>query len=66
MRLSRKIDQALGIIIAVSIAVVFGVICNSMARDTSAVGDVTPNTFVAEGAKYVTFYDNGNIIIVLR
>ncbi len=58
MRLSRKIDQALGFVVAISLIVVFGVLIGVTARNTFAEGE-GQDTFLIEGAKFVTFYDDG-------
>lgn len=59
MRLSRKIEQAFGFIVAISLAIVFGVAIGVSARNTFAEGDEEPTTYSIEGAKFVTFYDDG-------
>lgn len=64
MRLSRKIDQALGFVIAISIIVLFGILIGITARNTFAEGDGSESTYVTEGAKFVTFYDNGKKLTV--
>lgn len=64
MRLSRKIDQALGFLVAISIIVVFGVLIGLTARNTFAEGEDAQNTYLTEGAKFVTFYDDGKKLTV--
>ena len=64
MRLSKKFDRVLLLIIAISMMVVFGVICGTMGRSTFATGDDDSNTFVADEAKYVTFYDGDSKLTV--
>ena len=64
MRLSRKIDQALGFVVAISLIVVFGVLIGLTARNTFAEGENTQDSYLAEGAKFVTFYDDGEKLTV--
>ncbi len=63
MRLSRKIDQALSFVVAISLIVVFGVLIGVTARNTFAEGE-EQDTFLTEGAKFVTFYDDGTKLTV--
>ena len=63
MRLSRKIDQALGFILAISVIVVFGVLIGLTARNTFAEGDEQNISIIGE-EKFVTFYDNGEKLTV--
>ncbi|MDO4747091.1 MAG: G5 domain-containing protein [Candidatus Saccharibacteria bacterium] len=63
MRLSRKIEQALGLVIALSLVIVFAVLLGIFSRQTFAEGDEDA-TYVAGEAKYVTFYDNGEKLTV--
>ena len=64
MRLSRKIDRALNIIIAISVVTVLAVIASVTHYVTFADGDDTSETFATDGARYVTFYDDGNKLTV--
>ena len=64
MRLSRKIGQAFGVIIAISLMVIFGVIIGISQHNTFAEGDEPVGTYIADGAKFVTFYDEGEKLIV--
>lgn len=64
MRLSRKIEQAFSAIVAISLVIVFGVLINITSRNTFAEGDEDSATYVTEGAKFVTFYDEGNKLTV--
>ena len=56
MRLSRKIDRALNIIIAISIVTVLVVIASATHYVTFADANGTSETFVSDGARYVTFF----------
>ncbi len=62
MRLSRKIDQALVFVILITVAFVFGCLMKAWSINTYAEGD--SSTFSAIGAKYVTFYDDGEKLTV--
>lgn len=63
MKLPRKIDQALVAIIVVVLALVFGCLIKLNSKVTFAEGE--ENTSVVNaGAKYVTFYDNAEKLIV--
>lgn len=64
MRLSRKIEQAFGFIVAISLVIVFGVLIGVSSRSTFAEGDENSTTYVANGAKFVTFYDSGEKLTV--
>ena len=64
MRLSRKIDQALSFVVAISLIVIFGVLIGLTARNTFAEGENTQDSYLAEGAKFVTFYDDGEKLTV--
>lgn len=63
MRLSRKIEQALGLVVALSLVIVFAVLVGIFSRKTFAEGDEDASYVVGE-AKYVTFYDNGEKLTV--
>ena len=65
MRLSKKLDRALVVIIAISMMVVFGVICSIMGRSTFATGSDDGNTYMTDEAKYVTFYD-GDVKLTVK
>ena len=64
MRLSRKIEQAFGFIVAISLVIIFAVVAGVSVRNTFAEGDGEPNTYMVEGAKFVTFYDEGEKLTV--
>ena len=64
MRLSRKIDQALLWIATFAIVVVFAAIATHTSRNTFADNDNAQNTYQVEGAKFVTFYDDGAKTII--
>jgi hypothetical protein len=59
MKLSRKIEQALGFIVAISLVIIFAVVAGVSVKSTFAEGDGEQSAYLAEGAKFVTFYDNG-------
>ena len=59
MRLSRKIEQAFGFVVAISLVIVFAVLAGLGARNTFAESDGVSDTYLVEGAKFVTFYDDG-------
>ena len=63
MRLSRRIDQALGFVVAISIMVVFGVLVGLSVRNTFAESNES-SEFVTDEAKFVTFYDEGKKLTV--
>ena len=64
MRLSRKIEQAFGFIVAISLVIIFGVLVGVSVRNTFAEGDEESTTYSIEGAKFVTFYDEGTKLTV--
>ena len=64
MRLSRKIEQAFSLIIAISLVIIFAVVAGVTVRNASAEGDESINTSITEGAKFVTFYDEDNKLTV--
>ncbi len=64
MRLVRKFDQALGVVVAVSLAIVFGVAANSVVRNTFAENNDPESSSMVTEAKFVTFYDEGEKLIV--
>lgn len=64
MKLSRKIEQALGFIVAISLVIIFAVVAGVSVKSTFAEGDGEQSTYLAEGAKFVTFYDNGEKLTV--
>ena len=57
MRLSRKIEQAFGLIIAISLVIVFAVVAGVSVKNASAEGDGEQGTYITDGEKFVTFYD---------
>ncbi len=62
MRLSKKVDQILAILVSFTLVLVFGVIVSMSSRDTFAEGE--DMSFVDAEAKYVTFYDDGEKLTV--
>lgn len=62
MRLSRKIEQALGMVVAISLVVVFAVLIGVFSRKTFAEGD--EDVYTVGEAKFVTFYDDGQKLTV--
>lgn len=64
MRLSRKIEQAFGFVIAISLVIVFGVVAGTSVRSTFAEGEDESGLYMVEGAKFVTFYDDGEKLTV--
>lgn len=65
MKLSKRIERAFGFIVAVSLAIVFGVLVGTTTRNTFAENDGTIEAYAMdEGAKFVTFYDGGEKLIV--
>lgn len=64
MRLSKRIDRALDIVIAISLIVIFAVVVNITHRSTFADSNTEPGTFATEGARYVTFYDEDTKLTV--
>ena len=64
MRLSRRIDQALGFVAIISLVIVFGILIGITARNTFAQGDEETSTYMADEPKFVTFYDEGDKLIV--
>ena len=64
MRLSRKIEQAFSLVIAISLVIVFAVVAGVSVKNASAEGDEEQGTYITEGAKFVTFYDEGEKLIV--
>lgn len=63
MKLARRFDQALGVITAISLIIVFGVIMSVTVHNTFA-DDKSEGTYLAAGPKFVTFYDDGEKLIV--
>ena len=64
MRLSRRIDQALGFVVAISLIVNFGVLIGLSTRNTFAEGEDIQDSSLVEGVKFVTFYDDGDKLTV--
>jgi uncharacterized protein YabE (DUF348 family) len=65
MKLSRKIEQALGFIVAISLVIIVAVIVAASVKNTFAEGDEGQDaSYVSEEAKFVTFYDDGEKLIV--
>ena len=63
MKLARRFDQALGVITAISLVIVFGVIMSATVHNTFA-EDNSEGAYLVAGPKYVTFYDEGDKLIV--
>ena len=61
MRLSRKIDQALVLVVMLIVAVVFGLLFKFSARSTFAEGD---GVYTESVAHFVTFYDEDSKLVV--
>lgn len=64
MRLAKHFDQAVGVITAIAILVVFGILVNVLVKNTFADENNREETSLVEGAKFVTFYDDGEKLIV--
>lgn len=64
MKLTRKFDKAIDIVIAVSLVIVVGVLVGMSDRNTFADNSGDVETFATEGARYVTFYDGGEKLTV--
>ena len=64
MRLARKFDQALGVITAIALVVIFGVVLNVTWKNTFAAEEYSEESVFEQGAKFVTFYDDGQKLIV--
>ena len=62
MKLTRRIDQALVVAVALILVLFFGCLIKMHSVATFAEGE--EGTFVSAEAKYVTFYDNGNKLTV--
>ena len=62
MRLSRKFDQALALVVAITLLLVFGCFVRGNSVNTYAEGD--DDTYIETGAKFVTFYDDGQKLTV--
>jgi uncharacterized protein YabE (DUF348 family) len=63
MRLSHKIDKALTILVVATLVVVLACIIKATTVRTYAAND-GGSVYEAEGAKFVTFYDNGQKLTV--
>ncbi len=61
MKLSRKSDQIISSVVAISLAVVFFVLVGLFSRQTFAQGN---GSFSIGEAKYVTLYDDGDKLII--
>lgn len=64
MKLARSLSQAIVLFMITIIVVVFGVLIKFGAQATYAEKDGELDTFVTEGAKFVTFYDNGEKLTI--
>lgn len=64
MRLARRFDQALGVISAVSILIVVAVLVNVFVQNTFAEDNNPDGVTQVQEAKFVTFYDDGEKLIV--
>lgn len=65
MRLARNIDQVLGVVTAVSLSIVLAVVANTTWKTTTAAqSDAAADSSMLTGAKFVTFYDDGEKLTV--
>ena len=64
MRLSKGFDKALLILSTIAIVGVFGVLISVYSNRTFAVNEENSGIFESDGAKHVTFYDNGERLTV--
>ncbi len=64
MRLAKRIDQALGFLVVASLTIVFAVISNTALKNTFAENHDADASSLIAGAKFVTFYDDGEKLIV--
>ena len=62
MKLPRRLDKALAVMATVAVVLVFGCVLKMAAVNTFANSE--EQTFATEGAKFVTFYDGGEKLIV--
>ena len=64
MKLSKRIDKALAALAVIALVGVFGCVMKIHSNATFAEGEELGTVFDTEGAKYVTFYDDGEKLIV--
>ncbi|MBR2839759.1 G5 domain-containing protein [Candidatus Saccharibacteria bacterium] len=64
MKLSRKIDKIMISFVLIALVGVFGCVAKISSNVTFAEGEGGSEMFETEGAKYVTFYDDGEKLIV--
>ena len=64
MRLSKRIDQALCILLAICVMAVFGILLLNGEHSTFATDNTEQTVFATEGARYVTFYDGDTKLTV--
>lgn len=64
MELSRKFDKILIVLVLTALVAGCGVFFTMLSRNTFAETEEDMNTFVTEGAKFVTFYDGGEKLTV--
>lgn len=64
MKLTRKFGKIIDVVVAVSMFIVVGVLVGMSDRNTFAENNGNTETFAVEGARYVTFYDNGDKLTV--
>lgn len=64
MKLSKTTDRVLGVLVAIVLMVVFGVGFVNTRHNTFAESENEPSVFATEGARYVTFYDDGEKLTV--
>lgn len=64
MKLAKRIDKALYILVFVAMVGIFGCFVKIHSNSTYAEGDEETIVFDTEGAKYVTFYDDGEKLTV--
>lgn len=64
MKLRTGFDRILAIGVVVALSLLFGVGYSALSRNTYADAEIDSAIYDAEGAKYVTFYDEGEKLIV--
>ena len=64
MKLAKRFDQALGVILTVSLVIIFAVIVNVTVKNTFAEENNPNGITLEQGSKFVTFYDDGEKLIV--
>lgn len=64
MKLSRKVDLTLVLFVLIAVFAIFGVFLSAYSRDTFADSEEDNGIYETEGAKYVSFYDDGEKLTV--